>query len=162
MVHRQKLSLGLAAFVVVVMAVLVGPLGSEVLAAVEETEEEEEEYEFVDCFGFPLSAEDSETDVIRVTSQNLTAVNTSVRATNETPPGPNETFRLQSDSLQAADGCFSERVDENGSRLELIDVQTVNSTIIGPGLRTNYEEGTADNLSLYSPLTVEEFVQEFL
>lgn len=126
------------------------------------TEQDAPEFEFVDCLGFGLAVEDSETDAVAVESENLTAVNASVRSTEDVPPGPNGTFRIESERLEFEDLCMYERIDENGSRVELIGVENENSTIFGPKLKTSYDYGVADRLVIETLLTAEEFVQELL
>lgn len=155
----QRVGRLLTVLVLGTVLITVGAVGGE-LAPTETNDERE--YEFAGCLGISVEVENSTTDALALTSENLTAHQASVRPTNETPPGPNETFRIESDLLMADDVCFSERVDDTGARLELDNVTNVNSTIFGPRIQTTYAEGTADEILIESPLTVDELIDEFM
>lgn len=155
---RDRLLLGC---LVAILVLAVPVAGGEVLLATSDSDDDE--FEFVQCFGFSLDVTDSETNATHVTSDNLSVENASVRPTNETPPGHPDTFQITSDSLQADDVCFYERVgNETGSQMELLNITNENSTIFGPHLETSYDVGTADRLIIETELTVEDLISDLL
>ncbi|MDZ7730125.1 MAG: hypothetical protein U5K37_02820 [Natrialbaceae archaeon] len=122
------------------------------------------EYEPVGCLGIDITVRNQTTNATGLISENLTTTGTSVQATDELPPGAveNGTFQIKTGFLNPEEVCFAEPVNGTGSRLDLINVTTRNSTIIGPNIRTEYAMGTADAIRIESPLTVDELIAELI
>lgn len=135
-------------------------------AAPDEVPPPDAEYEPVEnaCGATSLTVEDSELDAHRLESENLRTESTTVRSTTELQPGSNRTFRIESDRLEIGDICINELVSDerDGSRLDLFNVTTYNSTITGPKMVTGYERGEADVLRIYTQLSPEELISRII